>query len=109
MRVYLSGPMSGYPESNYPRFNWLAMRLRLKGHEVMNPAEFDGGVQGYSWYYYLSRDLSMLVWRRLTGRLDALVLHGRWWESTGAKLETMIAVCLRMRVLPVQELLDHEE
>lgn len=38
--IYLSGPMKGYPESNYPLFNRVAAELRAEGHRVYNPAEF---------------------------------------------------------------------
>jgi len=38
--IYLSGPMKGYPESNYPLFFRVAKELRGKGHFVYNPAEF---------------------------------------------------------------------
>lgn len=38
--IYLSGPMKGYPESNYPAFRRVAGILRLAGHSVYNPSEF---------------------------------------------------------------------
>lgn len=38
--IYLSGPMTGYPESNYPLFHKVAAQLRAQGHRVYNPAEF---------------------------------------------------------------------
>ncbi len=39
-KIYLSGPMKGYPESNYPAFHAAAKALRDEGHEVYSPAEF---------------------------------------------------------------------
>lgn len=38
--IYLSGPMTGYPESNYPAFNAWAKQLRDEGHRVYSPSEF---------------------------------------------------------------------
>jgi hypothetical protein len=38
--IYLSGPMSGYPQANYPAFYTAAQKLRAEGHRVYNPAEF---------------------------------------------------------------------
>lgn len=38
--IYLSGPMKGYPEFNYPAFMAAAAALRAAGHVVYNPAEF---------------------------------------------------------------------
>ena len=43
--VYLSGPMTGLPEFNYPAFNALASTLRGSGFVVNNPAvmtQFEG-------------------------------------------------------------------
>lgn len=37
--IYLSGPMTGVPEYNYPAFNAEAARLRALGYTVENPAE----------------------------------------------------------------------
>ncbi len=39
--VYLSGPMKGYPQSNYPLFHRVASELRENGDVVYSPAEFD--------------------------------------------------------------------
>ena len=39
-RIYLSGPMSGLPELNFPAFHAEAARLRALGFEVVNPADF---------------------------------------------------------------------
>ncbi|MEN5029142.1 DUF4406 domain-containing protein [Pseudomonas sp. Ps21-P2] len=38
-RIYLSGPMTGLPDYNYPAFNAEAARLRALGYSVENPAE----------------------------------------------------------------------
>ena len=41
--IYLSGPMTGLPEFNYPAFHEAARRWRAIGWDVINPAEhFEG-------------------------------------------------------------------
>ena len=37
MRIYISGPMTGMPDSNISAFNAAAERLRAEGHFVINP------------------------------------------------------------------------
>ena len=38
-RIYIAGPMSGWPDNNYPAFNAKAEELRAEGWAVENPAE----------------------------------------------------------------------
>lgn len=39
--IYIAGPMSGYPEWNYPAFHEAAKKLRSEGWTVYSPAEKD--------------------------------------------------------------------
>ena len=39
--VYVAGPMTGYPEFNFPAFHKAAKSLRKQGWNVHNPAEKD--------------------------------------------------------------------
>jgi len=41
MRVYISGPMRGFPQFNFPRFDAVAQLLRNSGVVVFNPSEND--------------------------------------------------------------------
>lgn len=41
MKIYLSGPMSGYENYNFPAFDYAADLLRAQGHEVFSPADND--------------------------------------------------------------------
>src|SRR5262249_6649191 len=40
MRIYLSGPMQGYPNFNHELFDTVTAHLRSMGHEVFSPAEW---------------------------------------------------------------------
>jgi hypothetical protein len=46
MRLYLCGPMRGYPLFNFPAFDAAAASLRAVGYEVFSPADHDRSVYG---------------------------------------------------------------
>jgi hypothetical protein len=83
--VYLSGPMTGLPDFNYPAFMAEAARLRAAGRVVVNPAEF-GEVPGFEWHQYLRRDIRLLT------ACTAIHMLPGWSKSKGARLEHHIAV-----------------
>lgn len=95
MIIYLAGPMSGLPDSNYPAFNSEAARLREKGFDVRNPAE---GPECFSWADYMRNALIMMM------QCDTIRLLPNWTSSKGALLEAHIAEQLGMKfVYPHQE------
>ncbi len=76
-RVYISGPMTGMPDFNFPAFNAEAARLRSLGYEVVNPAEINQVTQG-EWHECLRRDIVELM------SCDTLALMPGWQGSNGA-------------------------
>jgi hypothetical protein len=96
MKVYLSGPMSGYPDHNYPAFHEAALRLRKLGYTVVNPAEFLVN-EGKTWEACLRYDLDQLLNCGAVATLDG------WQESRGARLEVHVATELGMSVKPASE------
>ncbi|PKQ59754.1 hypothetical protein B5566_02620 [Mycobacterium sp. MHSD3] len=90
--IYISGPMSGLPEHNYPAFNAKARELRAQGHEVINPAELPEPAEEQPWDWYLRRDLAELV------KCTHVVLLPGWSKSRGAQLEYGVAVQLGMHI-----------
>lgn len=103
MKVYLSGPMTGFEEFNYPAFHAHAEALRARGHEVVSPAEQDL-VSGLNpevaeWHEFIRWDLKVLV------DCEAIVLMDGWHKSRGARLEHHVADALGMQVLTIHEAL----
>ena len=90
MRLYLSGPMTGLPENNFPTFHAEAARLRALGYTVTNPAEIDHPILG--WQAFLRRDLIEML------SCDAVALLPGWEGSPGARLEIHVAHQVGMRI-----------
>lgn len=91
MKIYLAGPMTGLPDFNYPAFNAAAEKLRALGHGVCNPAE-NPVPPCRSWEGYMRLALAQLV------TCDCIVLLQGWQASRGAKVESDLALTLRMKV-----------
>lgn len=92
-RCYIAGPMTGYPGHNFEAFHKEALRLRLKGFDVISPAELEekeGLLPRKSWEYYLRRDLAELV------KCDKVSILKGWEKSRGARLEITVARALGM-------------
>ncbi|MFA7264736.1 MAG: DUF4406 domain-containing protein [Candidatus Nanopelagicales bacterium] len=105
-RLYLSGPMSGFPSYNFPAFNRAAHQLRTAGYEVCNPAELllSCGCQGsvkcgpepHEWHEFLRADLvALLQYGEAVATLEG------WANSKGAQLEIHVARTLGWEVQPV--------
>lgn len=93
--VYLSGPMSGYPDYNRAAFISACDTLRAAGWTVLSPHEV-GEQPGFAWDDYMRKDLLLLAQAR-----SVIVLPG-WEASRGARLEVHIAHALGMSVIPLQ-------
>jgi hypothetical protein len=89
--IYISGPMTGLPDLNFPAFNAAAAQLRAKGFTVVNPAEFGEG-EGKEWADYMRKYIKALM------DCDMVATLPGWADSKGACLEVGIAVALGMRL-----------
>lgn len=92
MRIYVSGPMTGLPDFNYPAFHAAAARLRAMGHEVLNPAENPAPPCG-SWQGYMRMAVAQLA------QCEAIALLPGWTESKGALIERKLAQYFGMGVM----------
>lgn len=98
--AYLSGPMTGYEEHNFPEFNRVVGILRAGSVEVFNPAEnFNGAGHKRSRADNMRLDIAVILKSSLI-----IVLPG-WSDSAGATFEVAMAQQLD---LPVFSYVDYD-
>lgn len=95
MKVYVSGPMTGYPDFNRRAFEVATQDLTSLGHDPVDPG--DAEVPEQAWAEFLRADLRMLL-----DCQGVAVLPG-WEASRGAALEVHVAHQLGMTVLPIAQ------
>jgi hypothetical protein len=100
--IYLSGPMSGLPDYNYPAFHAAAAHLRGLGYVVESPAELPEP-PCKSWAGYMRLALAQLV------RCDITVRLPGWYNSRGAVIESSLARMLGMDVQDYASFVAHGE
>lgn len=107
MKAYVAGPMTGYPEWNFPEFRRWTEALREEGFEVTSPAEIDeeegfdssGDGAGFDLEAALNRDVEKVL------EADGVALLDGWEESPGAVIEVLAASSKGAPALPVREFL----
>ena len=91
MKFYISGPMTGLPEYNYPAFFAMEKKLQAIGHwQIVNPARLP---HQPTWRKYMVQDILYLL-----DCTHVIMLCG-WQNSKGAKLEHHIAKELGITIL----------
>lgn len=92
MTTYIAGPMTGYPNFNYPEFAYVAGILRDRGVDVRSPHEIDAGGIERPWEWYMRACLKMLT------DCDEILMLVGWQKSRGARLEHYIAEKLGVKI-----------
>jgi hypothetical protein len=95
--IYLSGPMTGYPDFNYPAFRKAASIFRMNGLEVFDPSECFDGDQTLSKETYMREDITAVLKATLVVTLDG------WEQSSGARLEVEVAKAIGVPVKSYNE------
>jgi hypothetical protein len=96
-KIYISGPMTGVENFNFPAFHAAAAALRKLGYEVVSPAEVNPDTS-MTWEQCLRADVKALC------DCDAIALLPGWENSKGAHLEIHIAHRLGLRVCALHSL-----
>lgn len=95
-KLYLSGPMSGHPELNFPAFRLMAKSLRAAGYDVTSPAELNPDPDA-DWKTCMRADIKALC------DCDGIALMPGWESSAGAHLELHVAHRLGIEVRALAE------
>lgn len=93
--LYVSGPMSGIEDHNFPAFREAAQRLHIEGRYIVEDPSAKGVMGGWSWEDYLRHDLLQML------RCDGVAVLPGFEMSKGAMLEVSVARQLAMPVHPV--------
>lgn len=105
--IYVAGPMTGYPQFNFPAFIQATGLLRGMGLKVISPHELDspeiqaesiksldgkihgGKIGGETWGQIIARDI-----RIVADEIKTICLLENWHKSKGAKLEVTTGLVL---------------
>lgn len=101
-RIYITGPMTGIKDANYPAFHAAAATLRAHGFEVENPAE-NPAPACRSWLAYMRMAVVQVA------KVDGLILLPGWEQSRGARVEFGLAVGLGLSVMTLEQALAPRE
>lgn len=110
-KVYVAGPMTGFPQFNIPKFERQTRRLRAAGFEVVSPVErdspavqeaarastdgklVDDKIAGETWGQILARDVIIVA-----DEVQGIVALPGWEKSKGARLEIFVALLCKKPV-----------
>ena len=99
--VYLAGPMTGYPEFNFPAFKAAASDIDEMGVGAVYCTAFGtppAPEDALPWDEYLREALRLML------TCNAVVVLPGWRESKGARLEVYVALELGMPVVEYPDL-----
>lgn len=102
--IYLSGPMKGHPESNYPAFHAAAAMLRGEGHRVYNPAEYphDGPHETFPIRQAFASYCNFICLEATT-----IAVMPDWEKSKGVEAELALAMNCGLEVIFLQNSTIH--
>lgn len=83
--VYLSGPMTGIADFNFPAFANAAAAWREAGFDVRSPHEAFGGDKTRAYAEYIREDVRMML------DCTAIAMLPGWEASRGARMELHLA------------------
>lgn len=97
LEFYLSGPMTGLPDHNYPYFIAVEAKLKARGLKIRSPHHVGAAFTTeqhlkLGWDFFIRQAMRDLIIS------DAVIMLSGWEKSKGARLELDIALDLEMPV-----------
>ena len=104
-KVFLSGPMTGYPGYNFQRFNLAEKQLADAGIECVNPVNI---CKKYKKEHVLADkavfDKMITEQQEAERKCDAILLLDGWQMSKGVRLELKTALEMDMQIFLEEDL-----
>ena len=104
-KVFLSGPMTGYPGYNFQRFNLVEKQLTDAGIECVNPVHI---CKKYKEEHVLADkavfDRMIAEEQEAERKCDVILLLDGWQMSKGVRLELKIALEMDMQIFLEEDL-----
>lgn len=99
LKIFISGPMSGYEKYNFPKFDEIEEKLVSFGYEVVNPARISRRYKEKD----VKSDRSVydkMVQEQIAAEksCDAILLLNGWQKSKGVRRELELALLANMEV-----------
>jgi Domain of unknown function (DUF4406) len=91
-KLYLSGPMTGIPNKNFPEFIRATKALRKAGYIVTSPHELETKDIQCTWENCMRRDIKAEM------TCEAIATLKGWKKSKGANVEVYIGEALKYPV-----------
>ena len=94
MKIYISGSISGRPQSAAKlHFAFASEDIKKMGHEHVNPIEISPFDESKTWKDYMIDDIKQLLY------CDAIYMLRGWEMSKGANIEYFIAKELGLKIM----------
>lgn len=102
MKLYIAGPMYGYPDLNYPAFFAAEEWLQDKGYQTENPARNENPTPD-DYYVWLRLGLQQML------TCQGVALLPNFGMSKGATMELFVASFLKMPVRMLRDWIEIAE
>ena len=96
-KVYISGPMTGHKDNNYPAFFEAEKRLKKMGFDVINPAR-NTPPEPATWEAFMRMAIKQVCDSDIVALLDG------WCFSKGSTIEVSVAEIIRIPAFTLEYL-----